>query len=268
VLNKIITYKYILFVYGNSPLFCNFASNRFDLFIVRFGLKILLSIPLLSVFYMFKIRVYCCFAVLILLCSCNHPKGDSRIPERKKKAVNNQPIIVDCKYTFEEAIEGTRAPEKIISQLKLINVRYYSTDKKIHQGQVLTNREIADDIEFLFRYMYSEKFPIAKAIPIVKYNWDDEASMQDNNTSSFCYRDVSFSKHARGMAIDINPYFNPVRWKAGYENRLNKPVGAHFNPSIPGTFYRQNSVVQEFKKLGFHWGHDFKMKFDDHHFDK
>ncbi|MDP4240408.1 MAG: M15 family metallopeptidase [Bacteroidota bacterium] len=115
--------------------------------------------------------------------------------------------------------------------------------------------------------MFHEKFPVAHAIPVVKYHWDDDASMQANNTYSFCYRDISFSKHARGMAIDINPYFNPVRWKKGYEGHLNKPSGAHFNASIPGTFYRLNPVVQEFKKLGFRWGHNFTMKFDDHHFE-
>jgi hypothetical protein len=211
-------------------------------------------------------RYYCPFLILILLFSCTRQKGDSTIP--KHKTTTNKPtIIVDCNYTFEEATKGTRAPKEIIDQLKLINVRYYSTDKKIHQGQVLTNFKIADKIAILFNYMFHKKFPIAHAIPVVKYNWDDDLSMQANNTYSFCYRDESYSKHARGMAIDINSYFNPVRWKNGYENRRNKPIGAHFNPAIPGTFYTLNPVVQEFKKLGFHWGHDFSMKFDDQHFD-
>ena len=217
---------------------------------------------------MFKIRYYCTVVILILLFSCTRHKGDSSIPEHKTKTINKPTIIVDCNYTFDEAIKGSRAPKGIIDQLKLINVRYYSTDKKIHQGQVLTSFKIADKIAILFTYMFYEKFPIAQAIPVVKYNWDDELSMEANNTYSFCYRDESFSKHARGMAIDINPFFNPVRWKNGYENRINKPVGAHFDPSVPGTFYSLHPVVQKFKKLGFHWGHNFSMKFDEQHFDK
>ena len=216
---------------------------------------------------MFKISYYCPIVILIFIFSCTRQKGDSTLPKHKTETTKKPTIIVDCNYTFEEATKGTRAPKEIIDELTLINVRYYSTDKKIHQGQVLTNLKIADKIAIVFHYMFSEKFPVAQAIPVVRYNWNDELSMEANNTYSFCYRDESFSKHACGMAIDINPYFNPVRWKKGYEYRRNKPVGAHFDPSIPGTFYRLHPVVLEFQKLGFHWGHHFSMKNDDQHFD-
>src|ERR1035437_6634 len=146
-------------------------------------------------------------------------------------------------------------------------VTYYSTDGKIHNGQVLTNKKLVKSLEIAFHFMFENKFPIAHAIPIVKYGWDDKLSMQANNTYSFCYRNTSYSKHAYGMAIDINPFFNPLRWKTGFENRINRPIGAHYEPAIPGTFYSLHPVVQEFKKLGFHWGHNFKDKFDDHHFE-
>ena len=205
--------------------------------------------------------------MLVLLYSCSHQKKESNTAELKRTNIKKPSVIIDCNYTFEEATRGTKAPEEIIKQLKLINVQYYSTDKKIHQGQVLTNIKIADKIEIMFRFMFHEKFPVAHAIPIVYYNWDDDLSMHANNTYSFCYRNASFSKHAHGMAIDINPYFNPLRWKSGYENHLIKPAGAHFDPSVPGTFYNLHPVVVEFKRLGFHWGHDFTVKNDDHHFD-
>ena len=216
---------------------------------------------------MFRIQFYLCIIVLIFLFSCIQQDKKPIISRQSNTIIFKQPIIVDCNYTFEEATKGSEAPEEIINQLKLITVQYYSTDQKIHQGQILTNNKIADKIVVVFKFILQEKFPIAQAIPIVKYSWNDDLSMQANNSYSFCYRDVSFSKHAYGMAIDINPYFNPVRWKKGYENRVNKPVGAHFDPSVPGTFYDSHPVVQEFKRLGFHWGHNFSMKHDDHHFD-
>jgi len=215
---------------------------------------------------MFRSQFYLCIIVSVLLFSCTYQKRESNISKQKTRT-NKQSIIVDCNYTFEEAIKGTNAPKEIIDQLKLINVQYYSTDSKVHQGQILTNNKIADKIVVLFKFILQERFPVAHAIPVVKYNWDDDLSMQANNTYSFCYRDVSFSKHAYGMAIDINPYFNPVRWKTGFENHLNKPVGARYDPRKPGTFYSQQPVVLEFERLGFHWGHHFKVKFDDHHFD-
>ena len=205
--------------------------------------------------------------MLLFLYSCSQKKQENERPKYTITSALKPTVIIDCHYTFAEATEGTRAPQEIIDQLKLITVTYYSTDNKIHQGQILTNIRIADRIESIFRFILSEKFPVAHAIPIVRYNWDDDASMLSNNTYSFCYRDESFSKHATGMAIDINPFFNPVRWKSGSENRLNQPEGAHFDPSVHGTFYKQHPVVLEFKKYGFYWGHNFRIKYDDHHFE-
>ena len=199
--------------------------------------------------------------------SCTHHNKEVKISKQEKSTIKSDSIIIDCNYSFEEAIKGTKAPKEIINQLKLINIRYYSTDKKIHQGQILINSKIADKIVTLFNFILNTKFPIAHAIPIVKYYWNDDLSMQANNTYSFCYRDESFSKHAHGMAIDINPYFNPLRWKKGYENRINKPLNAHYDPAIPGTFYKLHPVVQELRKLGFYWGHNFTVKYDDHHFE-
>ena len=46
-----------------------------------------------------------------------------------------------------------------------------------------------------------------------EYNAEDEASMADNNSSCFNFRFIShttkISNHGKGMAIDINPLYNP-----------------------------------------------------------
>ena len=146
--------------------------------------------------------------------------------ETKNKDVSEKKgtIIIDSNYSFEDAIKGSKAPKEIINQLQLITVQYYSLDRKLHQGQILTNKLIVSDVEKLFKFIQQSHFPVAKAIPIVKYDWNDDLSMQDNNTYSFCYRNVSFSKHAKGMAIDINPFFNPVRWKNDSIRRQDKPT--------------------------------------------
>jgi hypothetical protein len=199
--------------------------------------------------------------------SCQSNKKEIRHTVKNKKTIQ-EAVIVDCNYTFEDAIKGTKAPDKIISQLCLINVKYYSADGKIHEGQLLTNKKIAGNLISLFDFMLRNKFHVAHVIPVVKYNWDDNLSMQDNNTYSFCYRNISYSKHATGMAIDINPYFNPVHWKKGYEYRRSQPDGVSCDTSVNGTLYNSNPVVREFEKYGFHWGHNFTIKYDDHHFEK
>jgi len=207
-------------------------------------------------------------ALLFYISSCNQEyKKPTHLKSNTKKIIKES-VIVDCHYTFEEAIVGSKAPDSILQELQLINVRYYSMDGRIHQGQLLTNKEMSLKLEEVFLFMEKMKFPVAQVIPIVKYDWNDDLSMQVNNTYSFCYRNVSYSKHAQGMAIDINPFLNPVRWKKGFINRQNKPACAIRDTTINGTFFSSHPVVQEFIRLGFIWGHNFKTKYDDHHFEK
>jgi len=203
------------------------------------------------------------------MASCSYErKNDVRKVEFvQHKKESKDKIIVDCDYSYDEAIADSKAPDSVLSELKLINVRYYSVDGKIHAGQILTNRRAVEKIQQMFEVMLDEKFPVARVVPVVKYGWSDDLSMQDNNTYSFCYRNVGYSKHALGMAIDINPFFNPVRWKGDYTCRRNKPVGATYDITCPGTFTESSPVVIRFKKLGLRWGHTFSMKFDDHHFE-
>jgi hypothetical protein len=212
------------------------------------------------------------FLMILLWVSCAKKQNETDkniVAETKVSLVRNDSIIiVDCHYTFEEAIHGTKAPKSVINQLELIEVRYYSTDGKIHQGQLLTNKTISAELKEIFDYILKQKFPVGQAIPIVKYNWDDNLSMKANNTYSFCYRDLSFSKHAKGLAVDINPFLNPVRWKKKYSFRKNKPEGATYNPEVPGTLFPEHPVVLKFKSLGFRWGRYFKRNSDDHHFEK
>ncbi|MEA4979949.1 MAG: M15 family metallopeptidase [Petrimonas sp.] len=204
----------------------------------------------------------------VLSCKKNSSQqaGAVPLPIQADTVEPGDTIIVDSGITFEEAIAGTEAPKSILDELVLLDVLYKSVDNKLHQGQILTNEKIGDDIRNMFGFMLENDFIIEKAIPIVHYNWNDSLSMDDNNTYSFCYRNVSYSKHARGMAIDINPRFNPVRWKSAA--RPNQPEGAVPDTTVNGTLYPGHIVVKEFNKLGFRWGHTFSKYHDDHHFEK
>lgn len=213
------------------------------------------------------------FAILIVFNACVH--NGRRQPVEKEDEIDSATVesqdilpdtVVDSRYTFAQAVAGSKAPQNIIDQLELINVIYLSTDEKIHHGQVLANKKITSDLRYMFNFMLEKGFVVEKAIPIVKYNWSDSLSMDDNNTSSFCYRNISYSKHAQGMAIDINPRFNPVRWK--YLNKPNQPAGAVLDTTVNGTFYPGHFVVGEFRRRGFRWGHTFSKYYDDHHFEK
>ncbi len=177
-------------------------------------------------------------------------------------------IITDSDMTFEQATEGTKAPQDVIDSLCLLDIKYYSFDRKLHKGQLVIHKAVKKDVKEIFDLIFETKFPVNKVVPIVKYEWSDNASMADNNTSAFCYRFIAgtkrFSNHALGRAVDINPFNNPVV----YSNGRISPKGAKYNPKAPGTFSGKHPVVQAFLDKGWRWGGNFKSIKDYHHFDK
>jgi hypothetical protein len=177
-------------------------------------------------------------------------------------------IIMDSRMSFAEAIAGTRAPERVIRELCLVDVLYYSFDDKLHQGQVIVHESVRQDVEEIFALISSERFPIAGAVPIVKYGWSDNTSMAANNTSAFNYRRVTgtrrLSRHALGLAVDINPRQNPVI----YRNGRISPKGAVYQPGTAGTLSEDNPVVRAFVERGWRWGGHFENMMDAHHFQK
>lgn len=177
-------------------------------------------------------------------------------------------IIVDSSMSFSEAIEGINAPLEIIDLLSMIDVCYYSFDGRKHQGQIIVNRELEDDVYDIFNLIEKILFPVGKVVPIVAYQWDDHNSMADNNSSSFNFRVIEgttkLSMHSLGKAVDINPVQNPVI----YPNGVIAPSGAKYLPGERGTFTADNPVVQEFLKRGWHWGGNFEQPKDYHHFEK
>jgi len=177
-------------------------------------------------------------------------------------------IIIDSRMSFAEAIAGTKAPESVIRELCLVDVFYYSFDGKLHQWQVIVHQSVRQDVEEIFALIRRERFPIAGAVPIVKYGWSDNASMADNNTSAFNYRWVAgtrrLSRHAAGHALDINPRQNPVI----YRNGRISPKGAVYQPGAKGTLSEDSPVVRAFIERGWRWGGHFETMMDAHHFQK
>lgn len=176
--------------------------------------------------------------------------------------------IIDSNLTFEEAIKGTKAPKEVIDSLVLLNINYYSFDNKIHTGQIIVNKAVAEDTKFIFNLMLENRMPINKMIPIVKYSWNDNKSMEDNNTSAFNYRFVAgttrLSNHALGRALDINPQLNPVFYSDGKKS----PDNGYRDTTKSYTFTPDHFVVKELKKRGWRWGGDWNTLKDYHHFDK
>lgn len=168
--------------------------------------------------------------------------------------------VIDSELDKENALKQNPVflcPEEIILFQKVIVVMYYSLDGLIHQGQIVIHEELVEDIRFVFKVILEEKFPITSVIPIAdpKFHWDDELSMQANNSSGFNYRTIArsdkLSNHALGRAVDINPRLNPYT-----RGDFIQPKNAIYDIKKQGTIARDSVIVSCFKERGWTWGGD------------
>ena len=162
-----------------------------------------------------------------------------------------------------------------ISTLRYIRVLHYGFDGEIHIGELIVNQMIENDILEIFKELFDEKYPIEQMVLIDEYGADDELSMQANNTSSFNFRMVAgttkLSKHAYGLAIDINPLYNPyVRTQNGIQIISPDNAGEYVDRTLDCEYYIQKDdvIYKIFLKHGFTWGGDWTSSLDYQHFQK
>ncbi|ENS5447873.1 M15 family metallopeptidase [Morganella morganii] len=114
---------------------------------------------------------------------------------------------------------GIITPENPVPCERLVNVdvRFITFEGETRTGTITVADIIAPETKALFDELYRQKFPLHSVLPIETFGGDDEASMAANNTSAFNGRrqasQKAWSKHAYGMAIDINPQQNPYRFR-------------------------------------------------------
>ena len=170
--------------------------------------------------------------------------------------------------SLDEALGGLVIPSEIRGVLALIDVPYVSFEQRDCVGQLVIHTNLAQEVGLLFEELHVRKFPIHKMVPVAAYNWDDEASMADNNTSAFNYRCIVdsdvLSNHSLGRAIDINPLQNPYHARNGN----TYPPHAVHDPSAPGTLFADSDIVTLFKERGWIWLGDREDYKDYQHFEK
>ena len=100
-----------------------------------------------------------------------------------------------------------------LQDLNYLNITYYDYEGNKHIGEMIVNKNIADEVLEIFKELYDVKYPIYQMKLVDEYDASDFKSIEANNTSAFNYRYIenttTLSKHAYGMAIDINPIQNP-----------------------------------------------------------
>lgn len=162
------------------------------------------------------------------------------------------------------------------SDLRYLQVLHVDADGETHRGEMVCNKAIAEDLLEIFQELYRQRYPIERMRLIDDYDADDEQSMRDNNSSSFCYRVVEgstkLSKHAQGMAVDVNTLYNPCVRKRKDGTVLVQPSTAkrYTNRSrkFPYKIVEGDLMFRLFTERGFQWGGHWKSLKDYQHFEK
>lgn len=155
--------------------------------------------------------------------------------------------------------------------LRAIRLRYWGFDAASHLGTLVVARTVVPQVVAIFRTLYADRFPIRSIRPIDAFRGSDDRSMAADNTSGFnCRRAVapgppSWSAHAYGEAIDVNPVENPYR-EAG---RWLPPNGSRYadRTSVrPGMAVPGGELVDAFAAAGWQWGGRWTSSPDYQHF--
>jgi hypothetical protein len=152
------------------------------------------------------------------------------------------------------------APE----DLRLVTVSIVGFDGATGTGQVVVNADVTDAVVDVFHRLFDARFPIRKMKPIfTQAEFDDFETPDDNSTGFSCRNAVtdsgtaSWSEHAYGHAIDIDPIENPY-----VENsRIIPSAGAAYldrRNVRPGMAVEGSAIVAAFRAVGWGWGASFR----------
>lgn len=153
----------------------------------------------------------------------------------------------------------------------MLTMSYWGFDGMPHTGTMVVNSAVTSAVLKVFAQLYAEHFPIRQMQPEDAYAGQDPVSMANDNTSGFNCRYAvapgppSWSVHAYGEAIDVNPVENPY-----LEGGQVQPTagGAFLDRSDvrPGMAVPGGQLVEAFASVGWLWGGRWTASPDYQHF--
>lgn len=172
-------------------------------------------------------------------------------------------MFVDSNISPAQAIRANPAqgycPKHVLSQQCLLTVHYWGFDAQLHRGQIVVHQDVTTDIHDFFELAEHIRFPFAGVVPLAHpdYLWDrDKTVLQGNLTYGFNWRTVHgatvLSRHAQGLAIDVNPLQNPYQAAGDGAHVLWPPT--RYNPLAPGSLRVDSPLVVLMESRGWAWG--------------
>jgi hypothetical protein len=156
-----------------------------------------------------------------------------------------------------------------LEELAYVTVSHWGFDGEVHTGELIVNAAHADSLVQVFSRLFDVRFPIEEMRVIRADELELEPTGDGNVTTSFVCRPAvgssSWSAHASGLAIDINPFHNPY-----LRGDLVLPELASYytDRSIarPGMIIEGDPVVSAFAEIAWPWGGNWSTLDDWMHF--
>ena len=158
-------------------------------------------------------------------------------------------------------------------RLRRVEVNYIGFDGQTHRGELVVHEDVVADVIAIFEQLHRLRYPIAKMRAVDHYpGAEDELSMEDNNSSAFNCRPLpsgrSWSLHAFGRAIDLNPLLNPFIDRRGAFQPKNAAPYLDRRRTDPGILHADDVAVRVFTDRGWGWGGDWRTPKDYQHFER
>lgn len=170
-------------------------------------------------------------------------------------------------------------PDIRLDELSYMKMLHYNYDGQIQVGELIMNSLVAEDILQIFQELFQNQYQIQSMYLVDNY-WtgdgitSDSASIDENNTSAFNYRQSTagqeLSNHAYGRAIDINPLQNPYIWfdaDGSPSEYYRDDIYINRELDDPHIIDHDDLCCQLFLEHGFTWGGDWVNPIDYQHFE-
>lgn len=161
-----------------------------------------------------------------------------------------------------------------LGDLALLRFNHIGFDGEIHRGRLVINRSVASDVLDVFRTLFEAGFPLERVDLARPFRPNADPNTRRNVTAGFNCRPVitpegpgtTFSQHAYGLAVDVNPLQNPyVAADGSVRNRFARPYVDRAQ-DLPGMIHEGDVVVRAFARIGWSWGGRWTGARDHMHF--
>jgi D-alanyl-D-alanine carboxypeptidase-like protein len=151
-----------------------------------------------------------------------------------------------------------------LSGLRVLTVTYWGFDSRPHAGQMVVNADAAVPLATVFRRLYALRFPVHHMSNQYEYGPAKAYRPRDGDfTASFSCRQAvpspctggtgtgSWSEHAYGEAVDLNPVENPY---VGCGMTRDKTALSFVDRSRVRKGMVTPAVLRAFESIGWGWG--------------